>query len=905
LRELGDFKEDDYIITTIEMICDKKHILTKYMWTQNYQKVSQFVDVDSEIRVYDIPARTFRRSLYIEDFVEVDLEAKPNTSFVTPAGIQTFANTVAPIPSAIHNTPVGLFAFNTEEIRNINSETQTIIKPLTAYSGGNSINFHIEFDNPKVAGFQTDTTIRDFDEVRQFDDLLEEANEPSNLFDVIGDFFSGLFTGTLEATRDAFQNIRPFRTPPTTTAINYTNDFGYLFDMGYQFVEKANFDNANAGQLPVILKSEIVRPLIEAPTHRIYKDARENLAITHSIHVLPIKGLENRIIIGKYLAERNNLLKTISTALNQFEVFTSTEPYSVTENAFSRLTDTIASQTYSVVPYSINGTVEGFTIAISQAIAKEVTWGIRKKDTRELVFVVNPGDFPIGVNNPPSNRALHFTFRNRQSFVQYPEQTDIVVAEVKRPVNIQLIPPANNPTDTTIDIVWQDGNVSPVATLFEVGISTNLRDWETTTQVPGVTNAKQFTDLAPFTKHIIRIRAFINEKFSEYAYFEATTLIEAPFAPTNLTARLSNDRRIVLNWEESDDDIFLYRAEASENSNFTPLITGGLRQSFGTDTTIVFDFLNSNIEYGKTYFFRVRALRGGQFSAYSNVVSVTTRTLPITAPPIITNVSISGNNVTYRVINTNGDFATLFADLVDGSTQRQTLVPTNESITVTQTFTNQTTIFAKAIGARGQSMSEIVTFEFASNEPPAAPSIGATGVVVNPGFNFVNYTYSGPIVDGFVVERDPGFLDIAGFEVISPQLSPATRRFLDTRVSSGLQYTYRIRAFNRVGSTLSNTRTVTAVSSVPATPSNLTLVGVLAGSGEGFVTLTWQRNSTDEDGFLIERSSGGAFTVVGGTAKAQTTYEEIAPTGNYQYRVVAYNEFGNSAPSNQISVTVE
>jgi hypothetical protein len=96
---------------------------------------------------------------------------------------------------------------------------------------------------------------------------------------------------------------------------------------------------------------------------------------------------------------------------------------------------------------------------------------------------------------------------------------------------------------------------------------------------------------------------------------------------------------------------------------------------------------------------------------------------------------------------------------------------------------------------------------------------------------------------------------------------------------------------------------VTALSSTPNAPSSLTF-NVLAGEDVGLVVLSWQRNSTDEDGFLIQRSTGGAFTVVGGTSKAQTTYEEVVASGNYDYRVIAYNAFGNSDPSNQVAVEV-
>jgi titin len=374
----------------------------------------------------------------------------------------------------------------------------------------------------------------------------------------------------------------------------------------------------------------------------------------------------------------------------------------------------------------------------------------------------------------------------------------------------------------------------------------------------------------------------------------------------------------LLSWTEEDDDIFLYRITASENSNLTPAIQGGLKSAFDGNTTAVFDFLNADIKFNTQYFFAVRALRGGQFSGFSATVNITTGSGPIASPPLITNIVVSGSTVTYTLVNTHSSPVTLFADFNSNPTTQRGTPPTppNVAVQVSQSFTSSdSTIFARATSTV-QANSPVVSEKFAEDEVPAAPNIGANDIVVNAGFNFINYTYetTDPIVDGFVVERDPGFLDVAGFSIVSPQLPPSARRFLDTAVSSAVEYTYRIRAFNRVGSTLSNTRTVTAVSTVPSAPSNLTEVGTLQGGGEGDVTISWQRNSTDEDGFLVQRKlssqGAGSYATVGGTPKGQTNFRETVigdPDFNtdFDYRIIAYNQFGNSTPSDAITVTID
>jgi hypothetical protein len=127
------------------------------------------------------------------------------------------------------------------------------------------------------------------------------------------------------------------------------------------------------------------------------------------------------------------------------------------------------------------------------------TWGIRKITTKELVIAVNQGDTNIN--------SLWFNFRDKQTGVTYPSQTSQPSAIVKRPTQIALNPPSSNPTSSTIQIVWVDGNIDPVADEFELGISDDFTNWITSTQAPAVTNTKTFTGLQPFTRYLIRIRA--------------------------------------------------------------------------------------------------------------------------------------------------------------------------------------------------------------------------------------------------------------------------------------------------------------------------------------------------------------------------------------------------------------
>ena len=66
------------------------------------------------------------------------------------------------------------------------------------------------------------------------------------------------------------------------------------------------------------------------------------------------------------------------------------------------------------------------------------------------------------------------------------------------------------------------------------------------------------------------------------------------------------------------------------------------------------------------------------------------------------------------------------------------------------------------------------------------------------------------------------------------------------------------------------------------------------------IALAWSDNSTNESGFKIERSAGGAFTQIGQVGANVTTYLDtgLAPNTAYDYRVFAFNSSGNSSYSN-------
>ena len=87
----------------------------------------------------------------------------------------------------------------------------------------------------------------------------------------------------------------------------------------------------------------------------------------------------------------------------------------------------------------------------------------------------------------------------------------------------------------------------------------------------------------------------------------------------------------------------------------------------------------------------------------------------------------------------------------------------------------------------------------------------------------------------------------------------------------------------------------------PAAPTNLQATAVSSTE----IDLTWQDNSNNETGFIVEALINGSFQQIG-TVNGNVTAAQIVnltPQTSYTFRIRARNASGTSAPSNQVTAT--
>ncbi|MCG8700689.1 MAG: BspA family leucine-rich repeat surface protein [Bacteroidales bacterium] len=153
---------------------------------------------------------------------------------------------------------------------------------------------------------------------------------------------------------------------------------------------------------------------------------------------------------------------------------------------------------------------------------------------------------------------------------------------------------------------------------------------------------------------------------------------------------------------------------------------------------------------------------------------------------------------------------------------------------------------------------------------------------------------------GFIIQRQKG---TAGFKEIGRTI-PNESSYIDNSIQSSGDYTYRVKAYNALGSSdFSNVETINGVNVnvAPNAPSDLTGTKI----SDVTVELTWVQNSTIEEGFIIERREVGndVFEEIHRTSMRINSYkDELGKAAEYSYRIAAFNSHGTSNYSNVTTV---
>lgn len=358
-NNIGDYTEELYIVTKKESIFFPDFVEYGYGLSRNFNKISSFIGVNSEIRQWEIGEKnTLERVPVYKEYVEIDVIDSGNGSntaeVITDEGIECYLDTFNPSSSL---NPVSVGAIDTSGTSN-NS-----IVSISSNGGGNSLIFNFKLDDNVSAGFYK--VDEDSQMVKQYSPYTASDGSFDNYTLYIMESMADIPTFQFSVL-DASNYVPKIITLSTETS--WTERLGTIYFQG---------------------------------RFKAYKDSREIFGNTYQLAQIPKRA--NDIILGRHLSLRNRLVSL--DAPSSLKLY-----YSTTEQ-FKRTDNFIVPSTYtdygSFTPSISNNF---YKIIISEVLSSWTSWCLTDENDRIL----------IGANQEGTKLdTITFDFKNKRSGINY------------------------------------------------------------------------------------------------------------------------------------------------------------------------------------------------------------------------------------------------------------------------------------------------------------------------------------------------------------------------------------------------------------------------------------------------------------------------------------------------------
>lgn len=443
---------------------------------------------------------------------------------------------------------------------------------------------------------------------------------------------------------------------------------------------------------------------------------------------------------------------------------------------------------------------------------------------------------------------------------------------------------------TRVDLSWSDTTAAETGFAIERCVGTNCAVFSALATVAAGSTGYSDLTVVVDSSYRYRIRATGVAGNSAEAGPVLASLI-LPNAPSGLAAATVSGTQVNLTWTDASDNESSFRIERCAGAGCSNFVEVGSAAA-GTPS-----YSDVGVTVGNDYQYRIRARNAVGNSGASNTAAASTRAAA--APTALTATLVSGtqvnlawtdqsdNETDFRIERCTGVGCSNFTTLATVAAG----VVTYQNTGVTAGLSYSYRVLAiNAVGASAASNTATAT-----TAVPAAPT-GLAATLFSDSRIDLTWTDASSDEQGFVVERCEG-AGCVNFVAIGTPLAAGVVGYQDAGVAPGLDYRYRVRAFNVVGSSAFSSIVATSTRP-PSAPTGLNAITV---SGSR-IDLNWTDAADNEAGFVIERCAGtGCTSVDVDTVAANvTSYSDTtAPLdASMIYRVRAINAAGASAVSN-------
>ena len=242
-------------------------------------------------------------------------------------------------------------------------------------------------------------------------------------------------------------------------------------------------------------------------------------------------------------------------------------------------------------------------------------------DSGSLIVTDDGNNNPVGLLFAGSDTK---TFANRIDLVL--NHFGVMIDDGQGTPPLPLVAPSNLTStavsSSQINLTWKDNASNENGFEIERCTGSGCTSFAHIASVASNVTTYSNTGLLASTPYTYRVRAYNAGGDSEYSNQASATTLAAPTlpaTPSNLTATAVSRSQINVAWKDNADNETGFRIERCRGSsctNFAAIATVGQNAT---------SYQNRGLSRATTYRYRVRAYNAAGNSAYSNIVSATTR----------------------------------------------------------------------------------------------------------------------------------------------------------------------------------------------------------------------------------------------------------------------------------------
>ncbi len=443
-------------------------------------------------------------------------------------------------------------------------------------------------------------------------------------------------------------------------------------------------------------------------------------------------------------------------------------------------------------------------------------------------------------------------------------------------------------TNTQINLAWTDNANDEIGFKIERKRESDSAYAEIAAIGANITNYAS-TGLNGNVVYHYRVRAFNAGGHSAYSNADsALTLLKAP---SNLAATAISGSQIDLTWIDGISNESGFKIERKTG-------VAGVYAQIAMVAANATSYSNTGLAASTEYFYRVRAFSAINISPYSNEDGATTQEVPA-APDSLTATAVSNTQIDLSWLDQSSNEDSFKIERktgVAGTFAQIAAVGPNVTSYANTTGLNANVTYFYRVRAYNSGDHSIYSNQASAKTLMKGPT-NLTAAAVSGSQIDLNWADGVANETGFKIERKTS---PAGTYAEIATLAANAISYSNTGLSAGTQYYYRVRAFNASSTSAYSNEDEATTLGVPLAPDSLTATAV----SNAQINLTWLDQSSDEDGFKIERKTGvaGTFAQIAAVGPNVTSYANttgLSANVYYIYRVRAHNSGGHSSYSNE------